>query len=80
MILSITFKVKFMFEHAVLYIIFNMATSNINKMGIYNKKTKPVGATAFKTKLKQHCSDTAIFLKKLTLFYLWVIITKICSR
>ena len=28
----------FMFEFAILYIIFNMATLNINKMGIFNKK------------------------------------------
>ena len=33
-----SFKVKFMFELATLYIIFNMATSNINKMNIYKKK------------------------------------------
>ena len=32
--LPVTFKVKFMFELALLHIIFNMATSN-NKMGIY---------------------------------------------
>ena len=61
----------FMFELAVLHTIFNMATSNINKMSIYNKNTKPHVATAFKKKtclIKQfyrHCSVTAIFFKKL---------------
>ena len=34
---TVTFKVKFMFKRAILYNIFNMATSNINKMRIYNK-------------------------------------------
>ena len=29
-----------MFEFAILYIIFNMATSNLNKLIIYNKKRK----------------------------------------
>ena len=33
-ILAVTFKVKFMFEFAILYIIFNIATSIINKMSI----------------------------------------------
>ena len=55
-ILSDTFKVKFMFEIAILYIIFNMATSNINKMSIYNKKkTKPFVATAL-TKNLLNCA------------------------
>ena len=59
-----------MFELAILYIIFNMATSNINKMSIYNKITKPTVATALKRKTRlikqyyRHCSDTAIFLNK----------------
>ena len=38
--MPVTFKVKFMFELAILYIIFNMAASNLNKMIIYNKKKK----------------------------------------
>ena len=33
-ILPVNFKVKFMFEIAILCIIFNMATSNSNKMVI----------------------------------------------
>ena len=38
-----------MFELAILYIIFDMATSNINKMIIFNnKKMKPVVVTALK--------------------------------
>ena len=32
----VTFKVKFMFELAILCIVFNMATSNTNKMSIHN--------------------------------------------
>ena len=39
----ITFKVKFIFELAILYIIFNTATSNINKMSDYNRKKLVVG-------------------------------------
>ena len=37
-IVAITLNVKFMFELAILYIIFNMATSDINKMSKHNKK------------------------------------------
>ena len=47
-----------MFELAILYIIFNMATWNIYKISIYgynkkkqNKETKPVVATALKKNL-----------------------------
>ena len=40
-----------MFKLAILYIIINMATSNINKMRIYNTKTKFVVAPALKKKL-----------------------------
>ena len=41
-----------MFELAILYIIFNMATSNINKMSIYNKKkAKAVVATRLKKRV-----------------------------
>ena len=55
-ILSDTFKVKFMFEIAILYIIFNMATSNMNQMSIYNKKkTKLIIATAL-TKNLLNCA------------------------
>ena len=32
------FKVKFKFELAILYIICNMATPNINKMSMYDRK------------------------------------------
>ena len=45
---TITFKVKFMFELIIFYIIFNVATSNINKISKYNKKKKPVVGTIFK--------------------------------
>ena len=38
----VSIKVKFMFELAILYIIFNTATSNLNKMIIYKKKTIPL--------------------------------------
>ena len=33
-------SVKFMFELEILYVIFNMATSNINKMSKYTQKKK----------------------------------------
>ena len=39
-ILPITSKFKFKFELAILYIIFNMTTTNLNKMIIYNKKNE----------------------------------------
>ena len=39
--ITVTFKIKFMFELATLYIIFNMATLNTNNLSIYNKKTEP---------------------------------------
>ena len=58
-ILPVTFKFKFMFELVVLYIIFNMATSYINK-------TKFAVAGLIK-QCYRHCIGTAIFL---TLFYL----------
>ena len=53
-------------------VILTMATSNINKKGIYNnKKTKPVYTALNKTCLIEqfyrHCFGTAIFL---ILFYL----------
>ena len=64
-----------MFELAILYIISNMATSNLNKTDYIQKKKKkkkPVVATKLKKNclIKQfyrHCKGTAIFL---TLFYL----------
>ena len=71
-----------MFELAILYIIFNMATSNINKISKYNRKKMYVVATELKKKsysVKQsypQCCVTATFLKKLTLLYHSVIITK----
>ena len=37
-IILVTFKVKFMPEFVIFHIIFDMATSNVNKMSIYNKK------------------------------------------
>ena len=47
--LPVTFKVKFLVEHTILYIIFNMTTSNINKMNIVQqKKKKHFVATALK--------------------------------
>ena len=56
-ILPITFKV-FMFELDILYIIFNTATSNINKMSKYSKKQKIIAATAFKKIL---CNSAMLF-------------------
>ena len=60
-ILPVTFKFKFMlnYEPAILYIIFNTVTSNINK-------TNSVVASLIK-QCYRHCIGTAIFL---TLFYL----------
>ena len=58
--LRVTFKVKF------------MATSNINKVSVHNKKTMLDVASAFKKscsieRFYRQCSGTAIIL---TLFYL----------
>ena len=57
-----------------------MATSNLNKIIIYNKKNKARCCHCVKEKLEQFyrpCSGIAIFFKKLTLFYPKVVITKI---
>ena len=70
--LSVTFKVKFMFQLAILYIIFNTATLNLNKITKDKKKKKKqklVVVAAFKEICFRHCPGCAIFLKKLTLFY-----------
>ena len=55
-----------MFELAVLYIIFNMATSNINKMWKYNKKRSPQLSLWLKKLEQFYWPCYAIFLKKLT--------------
>ena len=56
-----------MFDVAILYIIFNMTTSNISKMSKYNKKQENIVATAFKKTYSReqcYCSGTAIFFDK----------------
>ena len=59
-----------LFELAILYITFNMATVNLNKMIIYNNKHKEgprchcVKKTSLIEQFYRHCSGTAIFLKK----------------
>ena len=68
-ILPIPFKVKLLFELVILYTIFNMATSNLNEIIIYNQKNNALVAPALKKtslieQFYQHCSGTAIFLNK----------------
>ena len=60
-----------MFELAILDIIYNMATSNINKMSKYNKKAIAIlfKTTSLIEQCYRHFSGIAIFLKKLTLFH-----------
>ena len=69
--LPVTFKVKLLFQLAIVFIIFNTATSNLNKMMIYNKKKKKhLVATTLKKKaclmeqFYRHCSGTAIFFEE----------------
>ena len=71
-------KGRIIIKLAILYIIFNMAASNLNKKRAYTtNKTKPLVATALnKTCLIEqfYCPSTAIFF---SLFFLKVLITKI---
>ena len=67
-------------ELAILYIIFNFKYKQNKQI---QQKKRPVVVTEFKKKtclIEQccrYCSGTATFLKKLTLYYLWVAAMKI---
>ena len=72
-IVLVIFKVKLMFQVAMLHIIFNMATSNLNEKILYAiNKTNALVATALnKACLMEQfyriCSGTAIFLSLFSL-------------